>query len=192
MGKSFQGSNLLILWTVVGGQIAIAQALTCQFAEAALAQYLFGDQSLVTGHWSLEQYQYSIANGQGQLTNDRLRQFDQSATTDKEWLAQIETAIVQITGVRLEETEAGFQIVLITPDGELTAPTTTVSGNALIAEIPNAALALLEGDEFQQFEPAEGIALVQVTGLPDDRMQVVITGVDAIPTAEVILQLQPG
>ncbi|MEM0981118.1 MAG: TonB-dependent siderophore receptor, partial [Cyanobacteria bacterium P01_H01_bin.58] len=40
-------------------------------------------------------------------------------------------------------------------------------------------------DEFQQFEPAEGIALVQITGLPNDRVQVVITGTDAAPTADV-------
>ena len=46
-------------------------------------------------------------------------------------------------------------------------------------------LALPEGDEFQQFEPAGGIALVQVTGLPGDRVQVAITGTDAAPTADV-------
>ncbi|MBE7385514.1 MAG: TonB-dependent receptor [Leptolyngbya sp. SIO1E4] len=113
------------------------------------------------------------------------------------WLAQ--TSLVQITAVRLEETEAGLQVVLETADGELALPTTTVSGNALIAEIPNAMLALPEGDEFQQFEPADGIALVQVTELPNDRVQVVITGAEAAPTAEVstaatglTLSLTPG
>ncbi|MGD1929350.1 MAG: TonB-dependent siderophore receptor [Leptolyngbyaceae cyanobacterium] len=111
----------------------------------------------------------------------------QPATTVDEWLAQIEASLVQIIGVRLEETAAGLQIVLETAEGELTAPTTTVSGNALIAEIPNAVLALPEGDEFQQFEPAGGIALVQVTGLPDGRVQVVITGTETAPTAELSL-----
>ena len=66
----------------------------------------------------------------------------QPATTVTDWMAQIEASLVQITGVRLEETEAGLQIILETADGELAAPTTTVSGNALIAEIPNAVLAL--------------------------------------------------
>ena len=199
MGKPLQGLNLLTLLIIAGGQTAIAQALTCQFAEAALAQYWSGNQSWVMGHGSLEQYQHPITNDQEQLTNDRLRQFDHSATTVTEWFAQIEAASVQITGVRLEETEAGLQVVLETAQGELTTPTTTVSGNALIAEIPNAVLALPEGNEFQQFEPAEGIALVQVTGLPGDRVQVVITGADAAPTAEVnttatglTLSLAPG
>lgn len=79
------------------------------------------------------------------------------ATTVVEWIAQMEATLVQITGVRVEETEAGLQIVLETATGELIAPATTVTGNALIAEIPNAVLALSdnasERDEFQQFEP---------------------------------------
>ena len=99
------------------------------------------------------------------------------------WFAQI--PLVQITNVRLEDTETGLQVLLETASGELAEPTTTVSGNALIAEIPNAVLALPEDDEFQQFEPTEDIALVQVIALPDERVQVVITGTDAAPTAEV-------
>ncbi|MBE7385517.1 MAG: TonB-dependent receptor [Leptolyngbya sp. SIO1E4] len=99
------------------------------------------------------------------------------------WFAQ--TPLVQIIEIRLETDASGLQVVLETADGELAEPTTTVSGNALIAEIPNAVLALPEGDEFQQFEPTEDIALVQITELPNDRVQVVITGTDAAPTAEV-------
>ena len=121
------------------------------------------------------------------------------ATTVTEWLAQIEAARVQITNVRVEETVAGLRIILDTAEGELTAPTMTVSGNALVAEIPNAVLALPEGDEFQQFEPVQSIALVQVTELPGDRVQVVITGADAPPIAEIsttatglMLSIAPG
>ncbi|MEL6382264.1 MAG: TonB-dependent siderophore receptor, partial [Cyanobacteria bacterium J06626_18] len=67
----------------------------------------------------------------------------------------------------------------------LPPPTTTVSGDALIAEIANAALALPEGGEFLEFAPADGIALLQVSALPGKRVQVVITGTEAAPTAEV-------
>ncbi|MEM1279053.1 MAG: TonB-dependent siderophore receptor [Cyanobacteria bacterium P01_H01_bin.152] len=98
------------------------------------------------------------------------------------WFAQ--TPLIQITEIRLETSERGLQVVLETAEGELAAPTTTVSGNALIAEIPNAVLALPEGNEFQQFEPADGIALVQVTELPGEQVQVVITGTETAPTAE--------
>ncbi|MEO0987921.1 MAG: TonB-dependent receptor [Cyanobacteria bacterium J06639_14] len=96
-----------------------------------------------------------------------------------------QTPLVQITNVRLENTETGLQVILETVTGELATPVITVSGNALIAEVANATLLLPESDEFQQFEPAEGIALVQVTELSGDRVQVVITGAEAPPTAEV-------
>lgn len=110
---------------------------------------------------------------------------DQPITMVAEWMAQIEATSVQITRVRLESIEAGLQVVLETPEGELATPTTTVSGNALIMEIPNAVLALPEGDSFEQFNPAEGIALVQVTNEPGDRVRVAITGADAPPGAQV-------
>jgi iron complex outermembrane receptor protein len=107
------------------------------------------------------------------------------ATTVEEWIAQIEASLVQITGVRLEETETGLQIVLETAAGELAVPTTQTVGNALIAEIPNAVLALPDGGSFEQFGPAAGIALVIVTNEPGDRVRVAITGTDAPPVAEV-------
>ncbi|MEM9503254.1 MAG: AMIN domain-containing protein, partial [Cyanobacteria bacterium P01_E01_bin.43] len=109
----------------------------------------------------------------------------QSATTVEEWLAQIEASLTQITGVQIEETETGLQIVLETAEGELTTPTTQIVGNALIADIPNAVLALPEGDSFEQFGPAAGIALVQVTNEPGDQVRVAITGTDAPPVGEV-------
>lgn len=101
-----------------------------------------------------------------------------SAITVEEELAQAEESLVQITDVRLEVTEIGLQMVLETANGELSAPTTATSRNALILEISNA---VLVGEAFEQFNPAEGIALVQVSALADDRVQVVITGADTVP-----------
>lgn len=112
----------------------------------------------------------------------------QPATTVEEWLAQIEVSLTQITGVQIEETATGLQIVLETAEGELATLTTQTVGNALIADIPNAVLALPEGDsfeQFEQFEPAEGIALVQVTNEPGDQVRIVITGTDAPPVGDV-------
>jgi len=121
------------------------------------------------------------------------------ATTVSEWMAQIEASQVQITGVRVETTDAGLSVVLETLEGELTAPTTRTVGNAVIAEIPNAGLDLPEGEPFEAFGPAEGIALVSVTELPDGSVQVSITGTDAPPAAQVgteagnlVLSVVPG
>ncbi len=113
-------------------------------------------------------------------------EIDQSATTVEEWIAQMEAALVQITGVRVEATEAGLQVILETADGALEVPETRVVGNALIADIPNATIE----EEFSQTEPIEGIALVSVTSLPDNRVRVAMTGTDAPPVAEVTSESQ--
>jgi len=107
------------------------------------------------------------------------------ATTVAEWVAQMEAAQVRVTGVRVETSEAGLQVVLETAEGQLATPATQTIGNALIADIPNAVLALPEGDAFEQFGPAAGIALVSVTNLPDGSVRVSITGTDAPPEAQV-------
>lgn len=108
------------------------------------------------------------------------------ATTVAEWVAQLDASLVQITDVRIESTEAGLSVVLETAGGELSSPTTEIVGNALILEIPDAVLALPEGDSFEQFGPADDIALLSATNLPDGRVQVTITGTDAPPAADVI------
>ena len=107
-----------------------------------------------------------------------------------------QTPVVQITNVRLEETDAGLQVILETAAGELSAPTTSVSGDALVVEISNAVLT--EGD-FEQFGPAEEIAVVQVSALSGNRVQVVITwsvaaltAVIGIVAAGLTLSVVPG
>ena len=182
MRNSLQGSNLLLtLLFLTVGQVAIAEATLAQLLPAT--EGARDSRSEEMGEW-----RYEGVDDIKEITALSIPSLhsSQPATTVTEWLAQIEASRVQITGVSLEESEAGLQIVLETADGELAAPTTTISGNALIAEIPNAVLVLSEGEEFQQFEPAEGIALVQVTEVSGDRVQVVITGAEAPPTAEVI------
>jgi len=120
----------------------------------------------------------------------QLNDFEPPATTVTDWIAQIEASLVQITGVRVETPEAGLQVVLETANGLIDLPKTRSMGNVLIADIPNVVLALPDGDEFQQANPIEGIALVSVTGLPGDRVRVAITGTDAPPVAEVTAEAQ--
>jgi len=124
-----------------------------------------------------------------------LSELEQPATTIEDWIAQIEASLVQITNVRLEETEAGLQIILETAEGELSISETRTVGNALIADISNATIA----EEFSQPNPIEAIALVSVSQLPGDRVRVAITGTNAPPVAEVrsegqrfVLAVTPG
>ncbi|MBE7385547.1 MAG: TonB-dependent siderophore receptor [Leptolyngbya sp. SIO1E4] len=160
----------------------------------ALSGSLMGVLAMSARAQELERHDVEALNPEASLTvpsdssvltsSPSIAGVEQPATTVTEWVTQIEASRVQITGVRIEATETGIQIVLETADGELPTPTTEMVGNALIAEIPNAMLMLPEGDSFEQFEPAAGIALVQVTNEPGDRVRVAITGTDAPPVAE--------
>jgi iron complex outermembrane receptor protein len=143
----------------------------------------------------VENREWGMGNGEEQsaltpnsqlLTPDFLSELDQPATTVEEWVAQMEASIVQVTAVRVEATEAGLQVILETTEGSLDVPETRSVGNALIADIPNAAIA----EEFSQANPIEGVALVSVTSLPGDRVRIAITGTDAPPVAEVTSEAQ--
>jgi iron complex outermembrane receptor protein len=95
---------------------------------------------------------------------------------------------IQITGVQLTTTPTGLSLTLGT-SSELTLPVSTSTiGNALIIDIPNAALALPEGDEFQTANPAEGMALVTISALPDNVVRVALTGTAAPPEADVQIE----
>lgn len=103
----------------------------------------------------------------------------------KDWKVQSEVVLVQIISVRLEQAEAGLKVVLEAADGKLVASTPTISGNTLVVKIPNAFLSLPEGDEFQAAAPVEGIANLEIKRLPDNQVQVIITGTGAPPQVQV-------
>lgn len=107
------------------------------------------------------------------------------ATTVDKQLKQIAQAErVEITDIQLQETSTGFALQLKT-DGELVVPETAVTGNAAIADISNAELNLPEGEEFSASNPADGIALVQVTSLQNNRVRIAITGFNAPPEVNI-------
>ena len=109
----------------------------------------------------------------------------QPATTVAEWMAQVEASRLRITGVQIQETEAGLEIVLETANGELADLRMQRVDNAAIADIPNAVLAWPDGDSFEQFDPAAGMTLVSVTNETDGHVRITITGTDVAPVAEV-------
>ncbi|NJL39086.1 MAG: TonB-dependent receptor [Leptolyngbyaceae cyanobacterium SM1_4_3] len=116
-----------------------------------------------------------------------LSNLEQPATTVEEWIAQIEQSVVQVTRVQVNATETGLEIILETNE-PLEVPSTSAVGNALITDIPNAVLTLPEGGEFQAANPTAEIALVSVAGLPNNRVRVAITGVDALPSANLSVE----
>jgi iron complex outermembrane receptor protein len=121
----------------------------------------------------------------------RVGDLPQPATTVKEWVAQIEAATVPVTGVKLERSATGLDIVLETAEGkplQVDATKFRREGNNLIAEIPNAVLALPEGQAFTAENPRADIALVQVTQQEGSNIRVSVSGKTALPTTEVTLK----
>lgn len=135
-----------------------------------------------------------LAEGKGLESHDA-KQFplrgNRPATTVKERVAQIEAATVQVTGVSLNPTETGLEIVLQPAEGKLLQLESTrfrSEGTSLIADIPNAVLMLPEGGEFVAENPISDVARVQVVQQDVSNIQVTVTGNNALPDSEVVLK----
>ncbi|MBE9178541.1 TonB-dependent siderophore receptor [Oculatella sp. LEGE 06141] len=117
----------------------------------------------------------------------RLSNLNEPNSSVEEWVQMAQ--VVQVTEVRVNPTETGVEVILETGDGVLPSPTLTTLGNALVADIPDAVLALPDQNDFLVTNPAEGIALVTVTPT-EAGIRVAITGADAPPVADVRVEAQ--
>jgi iron complex outermembrane recepter protein len=105
--------------------------------------------------------------------------------------------VVEITGVKLNPTTGGIEVVLESTSLSNIQPINRTEGNTLIAEIKNAVLALSEGPGFQAENPAKGITSVSVMQLDETTVRVNVVGTEAVPVAtvrvsEAISSQQPG
>ncbi len=94
-------------------------------------------------------------------------------------------AATQITGVRINQTANGVEVVLQTGNGDRPQVFTVNRGNALVADIVNAQLVLPEGNGFLQNSPAPGISAIMVSQLDENSVRVTIMGETAPPTSQV-------
>jgi len=118
------------------------------------------------------------------------------ATTVQEWVTQIEAVAQQtaiaVTQVQLNRTETELEIVLETQDGKplrVDASQFKAVGNVLIAEIPNALLALPNGQPFISENPVADVASVRVEQQDANRIRISVTGNNALPTTEISLKV---
>jgi iron complex outermembrane receptor protein len=121
------------------------------------------------------------------------------AITLKEWsvrLKEHDTKLmaqsnpVAITNVQIVQTDTGLEIVLDTPEGQtltIEAQRFTQIDNRLIADIPNAVLALPDATSFLAENPTPDIATITATQQTSDLVRITITGTQAPPTTEVTL-----
>ncbi|MGD1929338.1 MAG: TonB-dependent siderophore receptor [Leptolyngbyaceae cyanobacterium] len=106
-----------------------------------------------------------------------------AAATVSDWMAQATDELITITAVQVQETATGLAIA-IEATGPLSADSPRVTGNALVIDLPAAALNLTDAAQAEQFAPATGIALISVSE-GDGGVQVAITGTTAPPQVEI-------
>ena len=94
--------------------------------------------------------------------------------------------VIKVTGIKVNSTESGLEIILQTESEATLNPTTQEEGNTFIADISNAVLALPEGEVFQANNPVEGITSITVTQLDATRIRVSVTGKESAPIIEII------
>ncbi|HEY9636629.1 MAG TPA: TonB-dependent siderophore receptor [Coleofasciculaceae cyanobacterium] len=115
-----------------------------------------------------------------------LRQEPRQAIANSSAVAQVQESVVQVTGVRLNPTPRGLEVILDTADGRLPQVLTSSNGQTLLIDLSNARLNLPQGKEFRADNPAEGITAVTVTPLSTNSVRVSAIGKAAVPTVEVV------
>jgi iron complex outermembrane receptor protein len=92
--------------------------------------------------------------------------------------------VVQVTGVRINQTNKGIEVILETSQSTALKPEIKRSGNKLTADIPNAQLHLPSGNTFRQSKPVAGITEVTVTNTDQRSIQLTVTGSTGVPIVE--------
>jgi iron complex outermembrane recepter protein len=93
--------------------------------------------------------------------------------------------ITQVTGVQLNQTESGLELILETTGGEKLVPLILPEGNNLVIDLVDATLALPTGDKFRESNPARGIREILLTQMGESSLRLTITGESQTPSAEV-------
>nr|WP_199316582.1 TonB-dependent siderophore receptor [Chroococcidiopsis sp. [FACHB-1243]] len=120
-----------------------------------------------------------------------LKKDDKSFRTNAQVAAQPQSDaagksnVVQVTGVRLNPTPNGLEMILETTDGTIPQILTYGYQQTWVANIINAQLRLPEGNIFRQNNPVAGITSVTVSQLATSSIRVTVTGT-SIPTGQIV------
>ena len=94
--------------------------------------------------------------------------------------------VVKVTGVRLNPTANGLEVILETASRASPQVNTSSDNQTLLIDLSNAQLNLPESREFRSENPVEGITSVTVTSLSANSIRVTVTGSQVLPQAQVI------
>ena len=94
--------------------------------------------------------------------------------------------VARVTGVKLNKSDRGLQVVLETAGEEQLVPLILPEDNNLIIDILDATLALPTGNEFRETNPSQGIREIALTTVDANSIRLTITGSNQAPDAEVV------
>ena len=100
---------------------------------------------------------------------------------------------VQITNVQINPTGDRLEIILETAEGrslQIDTNNFRIEGNNLVADIPNAVLAIPDQQEFTSANPTAEISNISLTQLEGSTIRVNVAGKDKPPVQEVTLKTQ--
>jgi iron complex outermembrane receptor protein len=96
----------------------------------------------------------------------------------------VQSPIVEIGRVRVEQASKGLEVILETTQGEQLQVVPTRESNIFSVDIQSAQLRLPSGQPFSQSNPIPGIASITVTNVNAKTVRLVITGTQGIPSVE--------
>ncbi|WP_335067003.1 TonB-dependent receptor domain-containing protein [Nostoc sp.] len=99
-------------------------------------------------------------------------------------LSQATTPVMSVTDVKVNTTDKGIEIILVTPSSEKLSVSGKTEGNSYVADIKNAHFQLTSGESFQQSKPSAGIALVTVTNVDTNTVRLTVVGKTGAPAVE--------
>ncbi|MBE9049085.1 TonB-dependent receptor [Nostocales cyanobacterium LEGE 11386] len=92
--------------------------------------------------------------------------------------------ILQVTGVQVNSTDKGLEVILETADGTKLQVVNQSQGNSFIADLPNSQLNLPPSNTFSQDNPTPEITSITVTNQDANTIRVTVTGETGVPEVE--------
>ncbi|MEH2165328.1 MAG: AMIN domain-containing protein [Nostoc sp.] len=107
-------------------------------------------------------------------------------------LSQATTNVVSITDVKVNTTNKGIELILVTANSDKLQVSPKTEGNSYIVDIPNAKLQLTSGESFRQSKPVAGITEVTVVNIGNNTLQLTIVGDQGAPQVELFDSVTEG
>jgi iron complex outermembrane recepter protein len=132
----------------------------------------------------------SQANHQIVIDTKRIKSQQLILTSAKDLLAQ-QTNITRVTGVEVNQTNKGLEVVLQTAArSQKLVPLILPEGNKLVIDLLDAALGFSISNGVTKTNPAPGIKTVNLARVDESSIRLTITGEKQAPSAEVIASNQ--